>query len=364
MKAATNETPIRSYAESNRELVEAFCRYMVARGQSAPTVRSYRDSVSRLVESLGSETVIDVERSKIRLLLADLYGKGLAASSMRLHTAAIRQFFKYLRLTGLTKQDPTLLIAHRKLPGRLPIVLSLQEIEKLIGAAQDPFERACVEVLYGTGVRVSELVQLRIENIDFAEHIILVKKGKGGKDRYVLFGQHAAKAIQDYLDWRPHETGYLFEAPARRGSICEKGSFWLGSFYADKVQHEISIGPKLTFPTREDARREFDRLLVNIPGFKVMPARPYWPQSIGETLNRLAHRAGIRHVHPHALRRSMACHMLSGGADLRAIQELLGHTNVTTTQIYTHLTAEDLKKVHERCHPHEQKPGGSNDDKE
>ena len=129
------------------------------------------------------------------------------------------------------------------------------------------------------------------------------------------------------------------------------------------MQHEISIGPKLTFPTREDARREFDRLLANMPGFKVLPARPYWPNPIRDLLNRLAHRAGIDHVHPHALRRSMACHMLASGGDLRAIQELLGHTSLSTTMRYTHLTAEDLKRVHEKCHLHEQKPGGSDEEK-
>ena len=203
MKTATSQqTPIRSYAEANRELMEAFCRYLLARGQAAPTIRSYRDSVTRLVESLGSESIVGVERSEIRVLLAKLYGKGLAENSIRLHTAALRNFYKYLRLTGLTKHDPTLLLAQRKLPGRLPIVLTMPQVEALIGTAHDPFERAVPEVLYATGVRVSELVQLRIENIDFAEHVILVKKGKGGKDRHVLFGALAAKALQEYLAWR------------------------------------------------------------------------------------------------------------------------------------------------------------------
>jgi integrase/recombinase XerC len=364
--AASDQVPIRSYAESNRHLLESYCRYLIARGQAAPTIRSYRDTLTRLVESLGSETIVDIRRSTIRKLLGDLYEKGLMDNSIRLHTAAIRGFFKYLRLTGLTKQNPTLLISYRRIPGRLPIVLTLQQVEALIGAARDPFERAVSEVLYSTGVRVSELVKLELENVDLPGRKILVKKGKGGKDRYVLFGSHAEKAMRGYLAWRPHETGYLFEAPARRGAILRirKGSWkspsWYGSYYSHGSQKQIRIGYVCHLPKLEDARREFDRILANMRGFKVLPARPYRPEAIRGELNRLAHRAGIAHVHPHALRRALACHMLSNGADLRVIQELLGHTNLTTTMRYTHLTAEDLKKTHERCHPFEQRHGGSN----
>jgi len=136
------------------ELVNSFCRYMVARGQAAPTIRSYRDSVSRLVESLGSESIVDVERSEIRLLLGKLYGKGLSGNSIRLHTAALRSFFKYLRLTGLTKHDPTLMLAHRKTPGRLPIVLSIEQIEALIAPrairSNGPSRRFCMQPACGS----------------------------------------------------------------------------------------------------------------------------------------------------------------------------------------------------------------------
>lgn len=364
--ATSHQTPIRSYSGSNRKLLEAYCRYLVARGQAAATIRSYRDSVSRLVESLGAESVIGAERSEIRALLAKLYGKGLADNSIRLHTAALRSFFKYLRLTGLTKHDPTLMLAHRKVPGRLPLVLTVQQVEALIAAARDPFERAVSELLYSTGVRVSELLALQVENVDFPGRKILVKKGKGGKDRYVIFGSYAEKAMQEYLAWRPHETGYLFEAPARRGTIfrCQKHSWkspsWFGLYYSNSVQKKIRIGYVCDLPSLDDARREFDLLLASDPGFKVLPARPYRPDAIRGVLNRLAHRAGIARVHPHALRRAMACHLLSSSGDLRAIQELLGHERLSTTMRYTHLTAEDMKRVHERCHPHEQQNGGSN----
>ena len=117
-------------------------------------------------------------------------------------------------------------------------------------------------------------------------------------------------------------------------------------------------------PTREQASEIFENLASKIPGYHATPARPYTPQSIREVLHRLAHRAKLGRVHPHALRRALACHMLQSGGDLRSIQDLLGHTNLSTTMLYTHLTAEDIKRVHQNCHPHERQEGDANGEKE
>lgn len=347
-----NASAVRSYAKTNKELAAAFERYMVARGNSPRTIRSYRDSVKRLVEMLGATSIAEVERDTLRRLLGKLYDRGVCSNSIRLHTGALRAFFKFIRLTGLTKYDPTLGLAHRKIPGRLPRVLTVEEIERLIAAARDPFERAVPEVLYATGVRVSELVSLRLEDIDFASRVIRVHKGKGGKDRVVLFGSKAAQAMRDYLAWRPSQAGFLFEAPARSGRVSVRSGSWYARFYVDRVQREISIGRVKDFPTQEQARREFDRIVSKIPGFRTTPARPYNPRAIVNVLHRLAHRAKLGRVHPHALRRAMACHMLVSGANLRAIQDLLGHERITTTMLYTSLTAENLKAVHTKFHPH------------
>jgi len=246
-----------------------------------------------------------------------------------------------------------LMISHRKVPGRLPRVLTLQEVEALIAAAQNPFERAVIETLYATGVRVSEFIQLRLENIDFGERLILVKKGKGKKDRYVLFGARAAKAMRDYLDWRPSKT-FLFEAPARHGVIVSSRKSWRARLFVDGVQREMRIGRLGQFRDAEAARREFERIAAKIPGFKPVSARPYHPAAIRLVLKKLAHRAGVERVYPHSLRRAMACHMLSHGADIRAIQELLGHNSLSTTMIYTTLTAQELKRIHDNCHPRAQ----------
>ena len=410
-------TPVRSHAHSNQELAAAFGRYMEARGFAAGTQKEYGDAVARYIESLRATSVADASRADARMFLGELCGRGLSATSIAKMTCGLRAFYKFLRFAGITHQSPMVTIPNRKLPRRVPRVLTVEEIERLIAAAGSPFERAVIEVLYATGVRVSELVNLRLENVDMGEHVILVKKGKGGKDRYVLFGQHAAKAIAEYLQWRQSKE-FLFETPARNGSVCKMGGSWVARFYVGKVQHTISVSatsspgcpvsrrevfvaakklrdgggltwleiarhldsegfyktpsvaadsirigvrgltdrppakprPMLTYA---QARQEFDRIASQIPGFLPLSQRPYNARSIDLLVQRLGHRANLGRVHPHMLRRAMACHLLQNGANLRVVQELLGHERINSTQLYTYLSPDDLKKVHQRCHPHE-----------
>jgi integrase/recombinase XerC len=354
-------TPMKSHAGSNRELVESYERYLLARGNTAETRRSYLDPANRLVAAIGAASVVDIERSTIRQLLGSWCEKGLTANSIRLHVCALRSFFKFVTLTGLTNHDPMLLVGYRKIPTRLPVVLTVEQVEKLIAAARDPFERAAMEVLYSTGVRVSELVKLRLEDINWATRSIRVHKGKGGKDRVVLFGSYAAKAMREYQEWRPSTAGFLFEAPARKGRLIRSKRRWRARFYVNRIQREISIGSVRDIPTLKDARRVFARLVAHIPGYQPVAARPYGTRAICGVCYRLAQRATLGRVHPHALRRAMASHMLQNGGNLRVIQDLLGHERLNTTMRYTWLDANHIKKVHEKCHPHE---GGTSAEKD
>ena len=292
----------RSYAEANQELLASFRRYMEARGLSPCTIRAYGDALDQFARIVGSASLVDAKRTEVHSFLAALLKRGLSDGSLHVKTAALRCFFKFLRLAGLIQIDPMLQVGHRKIRTRLPRVLTIAEVEALIGAARTPKERAVLEVMYATGVRVSELVNIRIENIDFAEHIILIRRGKGSKDRFVLYGSSAARAIAEYLAVRPtpHQEGFLFQPRKQRGS------------------------------TNERCHTRFIAFLVS----------------------RAGGRAGLRAVHPHSLRRAMACHMLQGGAHIRFIQELLGHKKLATTQIYTTLTGDDLQKTYAKCHPH------------
>lgn len=285
--------PERSFADRNGQLAAAFERYMVSRGWSPQTRRAYRDTVGRLLKMLNSRNVLEVSRADIRELQSQLVERGLSPNSLLIHSAAIRSFFKFLRVAELVRFDPTLRLDTRKaVPMRRPRLLTVEEIERLIAASETPFERAIVEVLYATAVRVSELVAIEVKDVDFAGQTVRVEKGKGGKSRIVPFGEHARAALCTYLEERGE--GFLFE---------HKG-------------------------------------------------KPYSTSRISQVLYMLAKRANVPGVHPHAFRRACATHMLASSANIRAVQDLLGHECITTTQIYTNLTAADLQRVYERCHPH------------
>ena len=348
----TEALPVRSYAKQNLALAAAFERYMVARGMSHKSVLAYNLAVSGLLDSLGGANVADTNRMDVLRLLGALTEKGCHPNTIRLRTTALRAFFKFLRLSGAVPIDPMLVIPHRKIPHRLQRVLSVAEVESLIGAARNPFERAVVEVFYATGVRVSELIKIRLEDIDFAQGTIRISKGKGGKDRVVLFGSEAAEAIAAYQKWRPSEAGLLFEAKRERPCITRNYRQWWAHVCVSGRQHTFNVGPIADFPARADAQAAADLIVSKIAGYEARPARSYTDRAIALLIGKLGKRAGLGRVHPHMLRRAFACHMLQSGADIRAIQELLGHDRITTTVLYTHLNAEDLKKAHTKAHPH------------
>ncbi len=346
--------PVKSYARANQELAAAFDRYLQIRGFRPSTQASYGKSVVRLIESVGSTSIVGADRLELRKFLGELLDRGLDSNTIRRHTASLRCFFRFLQLSGLTQRDPTLTLPHRRLPGRLPRVLTLKEIELLIAAGNSPLETAVAEFLYSTGVRVSELVAMRLEDVNFATGVARVKKGKGGKDRIVLFGRKADAALRRMIEWRPPKAGFLFEVPTAVGEMFIRDGSWCGRFYDKSMntrQRTVRLGRVSDLPTHPQARRVFDRILAATPTYKPLPARPYTAKRVRDIVSRMGTRAGIGRVHPHALRRAFASHMLEGGADLRAIQDLLGHEKVTTTVLYTSLSATNLKEVHTRCHP-------------
>lgn len=226
--------PMRSFARANRELLESFGRYMVARGNSAPTVRAYKDAVGRLVDSLGAESVVNVERPKIRELFTKWCEHGLTANSRRLHVCALRKFFLFLRQLELTKHDPMLLISTPKTGTRLPRVLSQAEVESLIVAAQNPLERAVVELLYSLGVRVSELVNLKLENIHWNRnppHTIRVIAGKGNKDRVTVSGLTPRRPFENCKPGGHHGPGTYSNLPVAMASFfTASGNNGTGAF--------------------------------------------------------------------------------------------------------------------------------------
>ncbi len=284
---------LKSYRERNEKLAAGFVGYLRDRNRAPSTLYAYGKAVARYLEFLGAEDVGEVTHSRVRMFLSNLSDEGRDTERVRRNLMAIRQFYDFLKIGSLIGFAPTDFIAvPKKVPRRLPLCLSETEAAKLIDAAESPRDRAVLEIFYATGCRLAEVAGMRVEHIDFPAGEIRVL-GKGNKERIVLFGREAAAALRRYLAGR--KTGPLF-------------------------------------------RNNRGRALNH--------------RSLAKIVHNVAGRAGLSGVHPHTLRHSFATHLLNRGADIRFVQELLGHTSVSTTQIYTHVAGADLIRVYQKCHPH------------
>jgi integrase/recombinase XerC len=268
-----------------------------------------------VVERFGVEWAVDrIEHQHIRAFLGELYGRGLSKASVARALAAIRSWFKWLARQGLVEQSPAALVATPKLPKHLPRVPTIEEMNRVVESAADDFaawperDRVIFELLYGCGIRNAELVGIDLSDIHWANEAILVR-GKGRKERYVPLGDAAALALRAYL-------------PLREQKLAEaKGG-------AGKSSPALLLNLRL----RGDGRLT--------------------TRSVGRIVKHIALAHGLpADVHPHTLRHAFGTHMLEEGADLRAIQELLGHERLSTTQRYTQLTVGQVAVVYDRTHP-------------
>jgi len=286
------------------------------RGLSANTVAAYERDVVQFFEFAVRARVTDpegVEPLQLRRFLAQLHTRGLAATSLARKAAALRACFRYLLRRGLVHTDPAATLGTPRGAERLPKVLKQRQVDQLLAGPQtaDPVglrDRAVLELLYATGMRVGELCGLRLDSLDLQADSIRVL-GKGAKERDVPFGEPARAALLDYL-----ARGRAAMLPD--ASAADRGTAAAGSLFFNR-------------------RR-----------------RPMSPRDVRGMLERYRAATGIpRGTSPHTLRHSFATHLLEGGADLRAVQELLGHVALTTTQTYTHVSNERLRKVYEQAHP-------------
>lgn len=289
------------------ELIDDFLNYLsVEKGLSKNTLEAYSRDLIGYLDHLSSDGVGSfgaIQRDHILDYLAELYADYSDASVAR-KLAAIKSFHKYMVREGITENFPTADIKAPKRTRKLPKALSLKQVGKLLeqpmGADKGEIrDRAILEVLYSCGLRVSELVSLDIEDVDLRDGYIRCF-GKGSKERIVPLGSYALEALVEYTN------------KARR-EFVQKGR-----------------SPAL-FLNRNGGR------LSRISCWKIV--------------TKYAKKAGIKDMHPHLLRHSFATHLLSNGADLRAVQELLGHADISTTQIYTHITKGELKDVYQKTHP-------------
>ena len=281
-----------------RRRIERFLRGL-AESSSEHTLRAYRQNLGMLAEWCAERGITKPEQLTHRVLrgwLVELKGRGLSRATIARYLAAVRAFTRHLLRNGVLDSDPARALrtpSHRR---KLPVHLSEDDVERLIRAAPTGRDRANLATLYGGGLRVGELVGLDRDDLDLRNGIARVR-GKGRKERLAPLGSAAVRALRGWLDERP------------RGA-----------------------DPRPVFLNREGARLS-DR-------------------SVRRLITSCARQAGVDpRTTPHTLRHSFATHLLDRGADLREVQELLGHRNIVTTQIYTHVSIERLKRSYEEAHP-------------
>jgi len=299
------------------------------RGASAHTLRAYRRELqgfaAHIVERYGKDHSAErIEHTEIRAWLATLYDRGLSKASAARALAAVRGWFKWLARLGHVEQNAAALVATPRLPKHLPRVPSIEQMNRVVDSVSEDAaswparDTAILELLYGCGIRNAELTGLNLEDIHWANEAILVR-GKGQKQRYVPLGDAAAQALRAYL--------------------------------AERAARLAAAGPQAAGHDRHFTPALFVNLQLRGLAKPGGQAR-LTTRSVGRIVKKIAILRGLSgDVHPHTLRHAFGTHLLEEGADLRAIQELLGHERLSTTQRYTQLTTAQLTQVYDRTHP-------------
>lgn len=294
--------------DSAVRLTAAFLDYL--RGEcrlSENTVAAYQRDLKRFSGWLAGRSIPGLRVAELSDFVGSLHQEKLAPASIARHIVALRMFFRYLQLEGVLRDNLAELLGSQKLWERVPEVLSPQMVDRFLAVPReiDPYwrrDRALLELLYATGCRASEISHLKVADVRLAESFC-VCNGKGNKQRIAPLGRRAQLALREYLD---HERPPLAAA----------------------------------------ARLAPPWLLLSRRGQRLRR------EAIWELVKKYAARAGLPgSISPHTLRHSFATHLLAGGADLRQVQEMLGHASIATTQIYTHVDQSRLKKVHQQFHP-------------
>lgn len=280
--------------------IEKYIRYLeIEKNVSAHTMLNYRRDLEEFKKFLGETKIENVDYLTVRKFLGALREKNLKSRSIARKLSCLRSFFRFLNREGFLSSDPASAISSPKLERHLPVFLTEDEVTQLIESPEtsEPSglrDRAILETFYSTGIRVSELASLNLEHIDFFSGVVRVM-GKGKKERMVPIGDRALRAIRNYIEQRKQQSPAVF--------------------------------------LNKNGARLTDR------GIRLL-------------LDKYIQRTALReNISPHSLRHSFATHLLNRGADLRSVQELLGHANLSTTQIYTHLTTEKLKSIYDKAHP-------------
>lgn len=302
-----------------QEYIDRFSDYLkYQRNASEHTLRNYISDLEQFYDYLcpknsdgarGDLNISQIDHITIREYMATLYQAKRKKTSISRKLATLRTFFRFLCREQVVEMNPARLVSSPRLEKRLPKVISIDEVIHFIEAPDAETvlgkrDRAILELLYATGCRVSEVAGMNLEDIDFKHETIRVR-GKGRKERFVPFGSKAKEALGTYFEVR-------------------------GALLAEAPEH----------------KREAKAVFLNYQGTRITT------RSIGRLVDKYVKECAMANeISPHSLRHSFATHLLSAGADLRAIQELLGHARLSTTQIYTHVSIDQLMQVYDKAHP-------------
>jgi integrase/recombinase XerC len=291
-----------------------FLRHLRERNASPHTLKAYAGDLDSFSAYLGERDWKAIDHIAIRGFLSHLYDKGLSKTSVARALAAVRSLYRWLAQEGVVEQNPAKLVSTPRLAKKLPRVPTIEEMNSMLDSKMPEVasfperDRLLFELLYGCGIRNSELVGINLDDISMSNEAILIR-GKGKKERYVPFGGSALSALAAYLPWRQQLLATLKNNKPTPGKFVSA-------------------------------------LLINQRGGRLTT------RSVGRVVKRIATAKGLSpEVHPHTLRHAFGTHMLEEGADLRAIQELLGHERLATTQRYTQLSVKHMMNVYDQTHP-------------
>ncbi len=295
---------------TTQELLNRYLRYLHdERRYSTATLESYQRDILQFIEFLQAINVMDcceVDSLHVRNFAGSRRRRGVSARSLHRCLSAIRGFYNYLQREDLVENNPVSDVSAPSIEKKLPELLDVDEINRLLTEGpQNPLklrDHAMMELMYSSGLRLAELVNLNLDMVDLAQGQVHVL-GKGNKSRYLPIGSEACKVLRRWLDARPNIA----------------------------AENEIAV-------------------FVNNRGKRLSP------RAVQQRMAQLGREQGLeKHIHPHMLRHSFASHLLESSGDLRAVQEMLGHADISTTQIYTHLDFQHLAQVYDRAHPRAKK---------
>ena len=290
-----------------RDLLDKFYSYLDGKNYSPNTISSYKKDLEQFKSFCKNKRIVDIDYQFIRSYLSFLYDKKYTAKSVSRHVSSLKSYFKFLLRNEYINKNPMLLISTPKVEKKLPNYINYNDLETILSIPDrnTPLglrNALILELLYSSGVRVSELVNIKLKDIDFNNNRILIF-GKGSKERYVLYGSVCSKLLEEYLY-------------KSRGVLTKDSEYLLVNKFGNKITDRAI------------------RMIIE--------------DVIKQSCLKLK-------VSPHTFRHTFATHLLNEGADLKTVQELLGHENIATTGIYTHVSNEHLKEVYYKAHPRAKK---------